>query len=345
MSFQAGQKILSFILSVFGDSGIAAQKFEGFSRNFCRQQQQLPTGFGLSSFSHEKMEPYPFEIRVGNNVFFGQKIVPGDQWERDIPTVFWVTTIVMALLAFSFVATPFIRNNHRFGPLGIAIALPIFAAGLYWFVGSPQAANYEAPARPPMQGKTNAASSTARSVDSVASMVDGLAERLKQNPDDSKSWLLLARSYKHLQRMPEALEAYENAVALGEYDDDLATMPGALTSADSATAQIFGNLKLSERSQDIVLPTDTVFIFARAVAGPPMPVAVLQRPVSDLPLDFLLSDSQAMSADAKLSNYEQVIVTARISRSGVASDALQGLEAKSEVITVAENPQLNLTIE
>ena len=76
-----------------------------------------------------------------------------------------------------------------------------------------------------------------------------------------------------------------------------------------------------------------------------MPVAVLQRPVSDLPLDFLLNDSQAMSADMKLSNYEQVTVTARISRSGVATEALQGLEAKSEVVVVAENPHLNLIIE
>jgi len=114
---------------------------------------------------------------------------------------------------------------------------------------------------------------------------------------------------------------------------------------ESSAAQIFGNLQLSERSKDIVLPTDTVFIFARAVDGPPMPVAVLQRPVSDLPLDFLLNDSQAMSAAAKLSNFEQVVVTARISRSGIATDALQNLEAKSEPVVVAENRHLNLIIE
>ena len=264
---------------------------------------------------------------------------------KDMTAVFWAATIVMALLAFSFVAMPLIRNNRRFGLAGFAVALPIFAAGLYGFVGSPQAASVDVPARQSMQGKPSAAASAPKSVGSVASMVDGLVARLKQSPDDGKSWLLLARSYKHLKRIPEAQEAYENAVALGQYDEELATLSGLPAAAEPAGAQVFGNLALSERSEAIVLPTDTVFIFARAVGGPPMPVAVLQRPVSDLPLDFLLNDSQAMSADMKLSNYEQVIVTARISRSGVATDALQGLEAKTEAVIVAENRHLNLIIE
>jgi cytochrome c-type biogenesis protein CcmH len=117
------------------------------------------------------------------------------------------------------------------------------------------------------------------------------------------------------------------------------------TAAATSTAQILGNVQLSDKSREIVLPTDTVFIFARAVDGPPMPVAVLQRPASDLPLDFLLNDSQAMSDAAKLSNHEQVTVTARISRSGIATDALKNLEAKSEPVIVAENRRLNLIIE
>jgi len=262
--------------------------------------------------------------------------------EINMSAVFWVATIVMTLLAFTFVATPLIRNNRRFGLLGIAAALPIFAASLYWFVGSPQAAGVDIQEH---TSKPAVAAPQKKSVGSVASMIDGLAARLEGNPDDGKSWLLLARSYNHLQRIPDAIDAYQHAVALGEYDGDLAALSGSPSSGELAVAQVFGNVRLSERSKEIVLPTDTVFIFARAVGGPPMPVAVLQRSVSDLPLDFLLNDSQAMSAETKLSNYEQVIVTARISRSGVAADALKGLEAKSEEIVVAENRHLNLIIE
>jgi len=265
--------------------------------------------------------------------------------EEDMSAVFWVVTITMGLLAIGFVALPLIANNRRYGLAGITVAIPIFAVGLYGTVGSPQAAVFDAPPHEATPANTAASSSTNKPVGSVASMIDGLATRLKDNPEDGKSWLLLARSYKHLKRMPEAQKAYERAASFGEYNEELAALSGSPVPEESSAAQISGNLQLSERFKEIVLPTDTVFIFARAVGGPPMPVAVLQRLVSNLPLNFLLNDSQAMSADAKLSNFEQVVVTARISRSGIATDALQDLEAKSEPIVVAENRHLNLIIE
>ena len=119
-----------------------------------------------------------------------------------------------------------------------------------------------------------------------------------------------------------------------------------MTPAESdKQAQIFGQVSIADSARDLILPTDTVFIFARADGGPAMPLAVLRRPASELPIDFLLNDSQAMAADAKLSDYDKVVVTARISRTGVATDALKGLEAESAVITVAANEHLNLIIE
>jgi len=260
-------------------------------------------------------------------------------------TGFGFSIIVMVVLAIGFVAAPLSRQHPRIGPASVALALPLFSIGLYLIIGSPQAAVFDATDERPSQASNSASVAKSKPVGSVASMIDGLATRLQQDPNDGKSWLLLARSYKHLKRMPEARDAYKHAAALGEYDEELAALSGLPDFATESGPQIFGNVQLSEKSREIVLPTDTVFIFARAVDGPPMPVAVLQRPVSDLPLDFLLNDSQAMSADAKLSNYKRVIVTARISRSGVATDALQGLKAKSEMIVVAENRHLNLTIE
>ena len=56
-------------------------------------------------------------------------------------------------------------------------------------------------------------------------------------------------------------------------------------------------------------------------------------------------DSQSMTAGMELSKFEQVIVTARVTRKGDAMTALQGLEATSETIRVADNRHLDLIIE
>lgn len=252
----------------------------------------------------------------------------------------------MAIAAVGFIALPLIRSNRQIALIIAAIAIPTVAVGLYAQLGSPTSESVGHPlARTAQPSMTTRTESGGDKIGSVASLVEGLAARLEENPDDGKSWLLLARSYHHLNRQAEAKTAYARAAQLGEYDEQLAGLETASEAVADAGAQIFGKVQLSESSKAIVLPTDTVFIFARAVDGPPFPVAVLQRVVSDLPLDFLLNDSQAMNPDAKLSNFEKVIVTARVSRSGVATDALQGLEAKSEPIAVADNRHINLTIE
>lgn len=255
---------------------------------------------------------------------------------------FFITaTVVMSFLAIGFAAMPLAKNNRQFGLLGVAIALPLFATSMYWMVGTPQAATLATPAHANKPGTTPQRNQT---VGSVASMIDGLAARLETNPQDGGSWLLLARSYKHLQRMSEAVNAYEQAAALGEYDEELAALAGSNMSAPTGP-QIAGHVALAKNSEDVVLPTDTVFIFARAVDGSPMPVAVLQRPAAELPLNFMLDDSHAISADTKLSNVERVVVSARISRSGIATDALQNLEARSGEVLVGAAQSLNLIIQ
>jgi len=266
--------------------------------------------------------------------------------DMDSSAVFWIITLLMSVLAFSFIATPLIRCGHRNGIIGFGTALPVFAAGVYLFVGSPQAASLD---RNRHAGDTVDRDSPAedrKPIASIASLVDGLAERLSDNGhsgSDGKSWLLLARSYKHLGRETEAREAYDRAAALGEYDEGLAALANKSTAVSGA--QLKGSVSLSSSAQEIVLPTDTVFVFARASEGPPMPVAALQRSASELPFDFVLSDSQSMSADVMLSSVDAVTVTARISRSGVATDALKNLEAKSPNIAVADGEHLNLIVE
>jgi cytochrome c-type biogenesis protein CcmH len=68
----------------------------------------------------------------------------------------------------------------------------------------------------------------------IAAMVESLAQRLKQRPDDADGWVLLAHSYQALERFAEAADAYahadalmpNNASLLADYADTLAMAQG-----------------------------------------------------------------------------------------------------------------------
>ena len=90
--------------------------------------------------------------------------------------------------------------------------------------------------------------------------------------------------------------------------------PGAAT--ESAVGPTGGVVQLTPSLAGKVQPTDTVFVFARAAQGPRMPLAILKRKASELPLTFTLDDSSAMSPELKLSKFANVVIGARISRSG-----------------------------
>ena len=87
-------------------------------------------------------------------------------------------------------------------------------------------------------------------------------------------------------------------------------------SAGGGKERISGRVTLSAALRDKAKPDDLVFVLARAAQGPKMPLAVLRKQVKDLPFDFTLDDSLAMSPQIKLSDFAQVLVVARISTSG-----------------------------
>lgn len=83
-----------------------------------------------------------------------------------------------------------------------------------------------------------------------------------------------------------------------------------------ASATIKGRVRLIAELAANAAPTDTVFVFARSIDTPTIPLVVLKRHVKDLPLDFTLDDTMALNPDVKLSAFKVVDVGARISNSG-----------------------------
>ena len=75
-------------------------------------------------------------------------------------------------------------------------------------------------------------------------------------------------------------------------------------------------VKLSPALAAKAAPDDAVFIFARAALGPRMPLAIVRKQVKELPITVTLDDSMAMVPDMKLSGFPELVVGARISKSG-----------------------------
>jgi cytochrome c-type biogenesis protein CcmH len=86
-----------------------------------------------------------------------------------------------------------------------------------------------------------------------------------------------------------------------------------------------------------VAPGDTVFVFARAVQGPPMPLAVQRLTVANLPVLVRLDDTMSMVEGLNISTVGQVQVVARVSKSGKPTASPGDYQALSETLTVNDD--------
>jgi len=328
----------------------------------------------------------------------------------------------------------------------LVIAIPLMAVALYQQLGSKQII--------PLleQGGASTASSGTQGKhemgeQSLEHMVDVLAEKLKEKPDDLRGWILLARSYETLDRYADALGAYriarrlsgDNPEVLADYADALVMANGGRFNDEAGEvlqkaleAQpdnvkalwLIGHWKnqqgaysealnywqraaalLPAGSQDTAIitqqitqlqqrlgitpstpvaiatpapavapattgggsvaagqaitvtvaldpaltaqaaPESTVFIFARAVQGPRMPLAIIRRQVKDLPVTVTLDDSLAMSPAMTLSKFDQVTIGARVSASGNAMPQSGDLEGSQSPVSVASPGTVAITID
>ena len=288
------------------------------------------------------------------------------------------------------------QSQGRWVVYVLVLGVPLLAGALYFSLGNYQAISHSA---------EMAVDPDTLKLAEINKMVDGLAEKMKNNPDDAQGWLMLGRSYKFQQQYPKAVDAFANAYRLlGDqaevmllYADALAyasdknlagkptelvfkalalepdnmnalwlggmakaqqgdpvaaiklwkklaallppgsdsqqeiqgllakieseapqaaAQPEATQPANVSSVAIDVQVSLAPELQKSASPGDTVFIYAQALSGPKMPLAIVRKQVSDLPLTVSLNDTMAMMPNMKLSNFQNVKLLARISKSG-----------------------------
>jgi cytochrome c-type biogenesis protein CcmH len=104
--------------------------------------------------------------------------------------------------------------------------------------------------------------------------------------------------------------------------------------ATAGTTAVSGTVSLAPALAAKASPEDTVFVFARPAEGSRMPLAIVRKQVKDLPFRFELDDSMAMSPQSRLSAFSQVIVGARVSKSGTAVPEAGDLQGQSQPVAV-----------
>ena len=316
------------------------------------------------------------------------------------------------------------QSQGRWVVYVLGLGIPLLAGSLYLSLGNYQAISHSA---------EMAVDQDTLKLAEINKMVAGLAERMKNNPDDAQGWLMLGRSYKFQQQYPKAVEAFANAYRLlGDKpevmllyaeaiayagDKNLAGKPAALIfkvlaiepdnmnalwlggMAKAQQGDVVNTIKLwkklaallppgSESQLEIqgllakveneaskaspqpgdaksvntpgvavdvqvslapdleksASPEDTVFIYAQALTGPKMPLAVVRKQVSDLPLTVRLDDAMAMMPNMKLSNFAKVKLLARISRTGNAVSQPGDLIGVIEQVVLADKGNHKIVI-
>jgi cytochrome c-type biogenesis protein CcmH len=192
----------------------------------------------------------------------------------------------------------------------------------------------------------------------------GIDSALALDPSNPKALWLKASQANEQHRYAEALNWWKKLRAVVPPDSPDARMvdaniaeasslagqapaPVASTvpeAATSAPAEVSGTVSLDKRFSDRVQSDSTLFIYAKAADSPGPPLAVLRTTVGAWPVSFRLDDSMAMIPSRRLSQFDRVVIEARISRSGQATPTTGDLYVTSPVLHPAPGTRLALVI-
>jgi cytochrome c-type biogenesis protein CcmH len=176
-------------------------------------------------------------------------------------------------------------------------------------------------------------------------------------------WLLGIGNYQHgdyvnaaatwrlLQPQLEPGSAVAQSVAeqIARADASAGHGPASASSkapeAGSPSASLQVQVALVPALQNRLVHGDTLFVYARAPKGSPMPLAVTRLDASRLPVTVTLNDAMAMTPTMKLSSVKRVFVGARISHDGQPTARSGDLEGDAGVVAIDSKSPIKITID
>lgn len=169
-------------------------------------------------------------------------------------------------------------------------------------------------------------------------------EALRLDPNETTSLGLVGIAAFEGQRFQDAIDAWTRlAKGLDPQDPSYAAIQTGIERARAALAnssqaaasnatspldaaadndyQLEVEVALADALLEQVAATDTVYVFARAENGPPMPIAAKRLTVADLPVRITLTDADSLLPDLKLSSMARVKLQASVSNTDNAMNA------------------------
>ena len=153
----------------------------------------------------------------------------------------------------------------------------------------------------------------------------------------------IRRAEQAEMQMQSGLDDIHSALNLSEAPA-VAAAPATSATAAAAGPSISVTIDLDDELKAGLSGNEVLFVFARALGGPPAPLAVQRLRVDQWPVELNLSDADAMAPGLTLSSFEQVEIVARISATGNAIAQPGDLEGISTPVTTADSKTIDLLI-
>ena len=143
---------------------------------------------------------------------------------------------------------------------------------------------------------------------------------------------------------PEQAPA-ESEASAGSAPETAEPAPPVAGNGATSSPRLTVNVALDPKLKDKIDGDATLFVFARAASGPPMPLAIQRLKASQLPVTVTLDDSMSMMPAMSLSKFPEVVVGARVSKSGNAMPQSGDLQTLSAPLASSRTEPVALQID